>query len=176
MAKSIWATDPSHSEIVFKVKHMMFTTVSGKFTDFEVTIENEDDKFETSQISFSAKTASVDTRNLDRDNHLRSTDFFDADKFPVISFLSTGISKISENQFEISGDLTIKDVTKNVILTTAYSGLMKDPWDHIKIGVSLAGEINRKEFGLTWNSTLETGGVLVAEEIKLIAEIQLIKE
>ncbi len=176
MAKSIWSIDPSHSEIGFKVKHMMFTNVSGKFNDFQAIIENDDDQFETSVVSFSANVSSIDTNNMDRDNHLRSADFFDVDSFPKISFKSTGILKINEGQFEVSGDLTIKDVTQNVTLEVEYSGLMKDPWGNTKAGISLSGKINRKDFGLTWNTSLETGGVLVGEDIKLAAEVQLIKE
>jgi len=176
MAKSNWTIDPSHSEIGFKVKHMMFTNVSGKFNNFQAKIENEDDKFETSQISFSAQVNSIDTNNVDRDNHLRSADFFDAESYPVISFKSTGINKVNENMFEVSGDLTIKNVTKNITLEVEYSGLMKDPWGNTKAGVSLSGKINRKAFGLTWNTSLETGGVLVGEDTKLAAEVQLIRE
>ncbi len=176
MAKSNWTIDPSHSEIGFKVKHMMFTNVSGKFNNFQAKIENEDDKFETSQISFSAQVNSIDTNNADRDNHLRSADFFDAESYPVIFFKSTGINKVNEHVFEVSGDLTIKNVTKNITLEVEYSGLMKDPWGNTKAGVSLSGKINRKAFGLTWNASLESGGVLVGEDTKLIAEVQLIRE
>jgi polyisoprenoid-binding protein YceI len=176
MAKTIWAIDPTHSEIGFKVKHMMFTNVSGKFNVFHATIENEDDHFETSKISFSADVNSVDTNNEDRDNHLRSADFFDVEKFSKLSFVSTSVKKINEGAFQINGDLTIKDVTENVSLDAEYSGLMKDPWGNTKIGLSITGKINRKDFGLTWNSALETGGVLVGEEIKLSSELQFVQQ
>lgn len=176
MAKSTWSIDPTHSEIGFKVKHMMFTNVSGKFNAFVATIENEDDNFETSKINFSAETASVDTNNTDRDGHLRSAEFFEADVYPKLSFVSTNIKKKSNNDYEIHGDLTIKNVTKNIVLETEYSGLMTDPWGNTKAGLSLTGKINRKDFGLTWNAALETGGVLVGEEIKLASEIQFIKQ
>jgi polyisoprenoid-binding protein YceI len=176
MQKSNWVTDPTHSEIGFKVKHMMFTNVSGKFNTFEASIENEDNNFETSKINFSAEINSVDTNNADRDVHLKSADFFDVDSYPKLSFVSTQIKKINNGEYQISGDLTIKDVTKNIVLETEYSGLMTDPWGNTKIGLSISGKINRKDFGLTWNAALETGGVLVGEEIKLISEIQLIKQ
>ena len=176
MAKSNWAIDPTHSEIGFKVKHMMFTNVSGKFNVFESKIENDEEHFETSKISFSADVNSVDTNNQDRDNHLRSADFFDIENFQKLTFNSTSIKKLDEGEYQITGDLTIKDVTKSIVLETEYSGLMKDPWGNTKIGLSITGKINRKEFGLTWNSALETGGVLVGEEIKLAAEIQFVKE
>jgi polyisoprenoid-binding protein YceI len=176
MAKSNWAIDPTHSEIGFKVKHMMFTNVSGKFNTFTAAIENENDNFETSKITFSADVNAVDTSNADRDNHLRSADFFDAEKFAKLSFVSTSISKVNEGEYEITGDLTIKDVTKSVKLQAEYSGQMKDPWGNTKIGLSVNGKINRKEFGLTWNAALETGGVLVGEEVKLVAEMQFVKQ
>lgn len=176
MEKSTWTIDPTHSEIGFKVKHMMFTNVSGKFNQFEATIENQDEAFETSKINFSTDVNSVDTSNTDRDNHLKSADFFDADNFPKLTFTSTEIQKITDGEYKISGDLTIKDVTKNVTFETEYSGFMKDPWGNTKIGLSLNGKINRKDFGLTWNAALETGGVLVGEDIKLIAEVQFVKQ
>ena len=176
MAKSTWAIDPTHSEIGFKVKHMMFTNVSGKFNTFTATIENEDNQFETSTIHFEAEINSIDTNNADRDNHLKSADFFDAEKFPKLSFKSSAVKKISENEFEIEGELTVKDVTKTITLATEYSGLMLDPWGNTKAGLSIAGKINRKEFGLTWNAALETGGVLVGEEVKLFVEVQLLKQ
>ncbi|ATL42284.1 YceI family protein [Elizabethkingia sp. HX WHF] len=176
MAKSIWAIDLTHSEIGFKVKHMMFTNVSGKFEEIYVNLENEDDHFETSDITFSAEVNSVNTGNLDRDNHLRSADFFDAEHYPKITFKSTAVKKINEGEFQILGDLTIKNVTQSIALDAEYSGLMKDPWGNTKTGLSINGKINRKDFGLTWNASLETGGVLVGEEIKLTAEIQLIKQ
>jgi polyisoprenoid-binding protein YceI len=175
MAQTNWSIDPTHSEIGFKVKHMMITNVSGKFTAFEATITNEDDAFETSKINFTANVDSIDTNNSDRDNHLKSADFFDAEKFPTFNFTATEIKKLNGNEFEIHGDLTIKEVTKNISLKAEYSGLMKDPWGNTKAGLSIIGAINRKEFGLTWNAALETGGVLVGEEIKLVAEIQLLK-
>jgi polyisoprenoid-binding protein YceI len=176
MAKSTWAIDPTHSEIGFKVKHMMFTNVSGKFDVVDAQIENEDDAFETSDISFTAQVNSINTGNADRDNHLRSADFFDVDKFAALTFKSTAVRKVNEGMFQISGDLTIKDVTKNITLETEYSGIMKDPWGNTKIALSVNGKINRRDFGLTWNTALETGGVLVGEEIKLNAEIQFVKQ
>jgi len=176
MAKTIWTIDPTHSEIGFKVKHMMFTNVSGKFSQFEASIESEEDNFETASIQFQAQVASIDTANGDRDNHLRSADFFDVEKFPVLSFVSDSVKKIDDDSYQVSGDFTIKDVTKKITLKAEYSGLMKDPWGNTRAGFSLAGAINRKDFGLTWNAALETGGVLVGEEVKLLCEIQLLKK
>jgi polyisoprenoid-binding protein YceI len=176
MAKSTWALDPTHSEVGFKVKHMMFTNVSGKFNNYDVTVSNEDDDFSTSNIEFSADINSVDTNNADRDNHLKSADFFDAENFPKMTFKSTSIEKKSDNEFIVNGDLTIKDVTKPAALKAEYSGLMKDPWGNTKAGLSIETKINRKEFGLTWNAALETGGVLVGEDVRIIAEVQIVKQ
>ncbi len=176
MAKSNWSLDPTHSEVGFKVKHMMFTNVSGKFNSYSVEMSNEDDDFSTSEISFSADISSIDTNNTDRDNHLKSGDFFDAEKFPQMIFKSTGIEKKSDSDYVVNGNLTIKDVTKPVSLKAEYSGLMKDPWGNIKAGLSIETKINRKDFGLTWNAALETGGVLVGEDVRILAEIQIVKQ
>ena len=139
-------------------------------------MENEDNDFETSKIDFTAETTSIDTNNADRDEHLGSAEFFESDVYPKLSFVSTSIKKKSGNEYEIHGDLTLKNVTKNIVLDTEYSGLMTDPWGRTKAGLSISGKINRKDFGLTWNAALETGGVLVGEEIKLASEIQFIKQ
>lgn len=176
MAKSNWAYDPTHSEVGFKVKHMMFTNVSGKFNEVDVTIENEDDDFSTSKIAFNADISSIDTNNLERDNHLKSADFFDVETYPKMNFVSTGIKDNGDDTYKVTGDMTIKNVTKPITLDIEYSGLMKDPWGNIKAALSIEGKINRKEFGLTWNAALETGGVLVGEDVKLLSEIQLVKQ
>lgn len=176
MAKTIWALDPTHSEVGFKVKHMMFTNVSGKFNSIAVALENENDDFSTSSIEFSADINSIDTSNTERDNHLKSADFFDAEAFPKMSFKSSSVKHISDNTYKVTGDLTVKNTTKPVELNVEYSGLMKDPWGNTKTGFSIEGKINRKDFGLSWNAALETGGVLVGEEVKLLSEIQLVKQ
>ena len=176
MEKTIWALDPTHSEVGFKVKHMMFTNVSGKFNEFTVALENENNDFATSKIAFSTNVNSIDTGNVERDGHLRSADFFHTESFPNMNFNSTKIEHVKDNTYKVTGDLSIKDVIKPVELDVEYSGLMKDPWGYTKTGFSIEGKINRKDFGLTWNAALETGGVLVGEDIKLASEIQLIKQ
>ena len=175
MTNTVWNIDPTHSEIGFKVKHMMFTNVSGKFNEFTSTVINKEEGFETSEISFIAKVASIDTNNVDRDNHLRSADFFEVEEHEDISFTSTDVQKKSANDYVITGLMTIKGVTKEVVFNAEYSGLLTDPWGNTKIALSLEGKINRKEFGLGWNTALETGGVLVGEDIKLFAEVQFAK-
>jgi polyisoprenoid-binding protein YceI len=176
MAKTTWALDPTHSEVSFKVKHMMFTNVSGNFKTFNATVETEELDFSTASISFEAEIASINTNNTDRDNHLKSADFFDAEKFPKLTFVATKIVANGENNFAIHGNLTLKEVTKEVALDVNYSGMMKDPWGNAKVGFSIEGKINRKDFGLNWNAALETGGVLVGEEVKLAAEVQFVKQ
>ena len=174
MATTKWAIDPTHSEIGFKVKHMMFTNVSGTFAAYDATITTEDDNFENANFEFSANIDSISTNNTDRDNHLKSADFFDADNFPKLTFKASSFTKDGDD-YEITGDLSIKEVTKPVKLPVEFSGLMKDPWGNTKAGLNIYGKINRKDWGLNWNSALETGGVLVGEEVKLNIELQLIK-
>lgn len=175
LAATKWVLDTTHSEIKFKVRHMMITNVTGSFNELNATIEGFDDKFESSRVEFTAKTSSVDTANEQRDGHLKSADFFDAEKYPEMRFKSTRIIKKSNDEFEMIGDLTVKDVTKEVSLKVEFGGINKDPWGNMKAGFSVEGKINRKDFGLNWNAALETGGVLVSEEVKIMGEIQFAK-
>jgi polyisoprenoid-binding protein YceI len=170
-----WAIDPSHSEIQFKVKHLMITTVTGTFKEFGAEVELEGDDLTNANVSFWANTASIFTNDEKRDGHLRSGDFFDSEKFPKLSFKSTRIEG-SGNDWKVTGDLTIKDVTKPVTLNVEWSGQAKDPWGNTKAGLQLSGKIDRKEFGLTWNAALEAGGMLVSDEVRILAEVQLAKQ
>ncbi|MGH2664469.1 YceI family protein [Flavobacterium sp.] len=176
MATTKWTIDPTHSEIGFKVKHMMFTNVSGKFENYDANIVTENDDFTKASIDFSADINSIDTHNSDRDNHLKSADFFDVDNHPKMTFKASSFTKTSDDKYELAGDLSLKGVTKFVQLSTEYSGLMKDPWGNTKVGLTISGKINRKDWGLNWNSALETGGVLVGEDVNLNIELQLIKQ
>jgi len=169
-----WTIDPTHSEVGFKVKHMMFTNVKGLFNDYSADIDFNDDLKEAN-LQFEAKINSIFTNNTDRDNHLKSADFFDAEQHPTLNFKSTKIEG-NGSEYEITGDLTIKGITKPVTLNAEFSGLMTDPWGNTKVGLNLDGKINRKDFGLTYNAALETGGVLVGEDVKLNAEIQLVEQ
>jgi polyisoprenoid-binding protein YceI len=176
MSTTKWVIDPTHSEIGFKVKHMMFTNVSGKFSKFDATIEAEDNDFENAKIEFTGAIDSITTGNADRDTHLVSPDFFDAAQFPEIKFSATSFTKINEGEYELVGDLTLHGVTKSVKLAAEYGGLMKDPWGNTKMALALEGKINRKDWGLNWNSALETGGVLVSEEVRLNIELQFVQQ
>ena len=175
MSKIKWNLDPAHSEVTFKVKHMMITNVSGNFKEFTVDAATDGEDFSKPEINFTAKAASVNTNSEQRDGHLRSADFFDAEKFPEITFKASKYEKVSGNDYTLQGDLTIKDVTKTISLDVEYGGIQKDPWGNMKAGFTISGKINRKDFGLTWNAALETGGVMVSEEVKINCEIQLIK-
>lgn len=169
-----WTLDTAHSEIEFKVKHMMISTVKGSFQDFGVTVDNASDKLDNGQVVVDIKTESINTKNEQRDQHLKSGDFFDASSFPEIKFVSTGITKEDDDEYKISGDLTIKDVTKPVTFKAEFGGIVKDPWGNQKAGYTVTGKINRSEFGLTWNATLETGGVMVSDDVKFQADLQFV--
>ena len=176
MANTKWVIDPTHSEIGFKIKHLMITNVSGKFQEFEAEVQTENEDFATAQIRASIKTASLNTNNLQRDEHLRNSDFFEVEKHPDILFTSTKIEKIDNDNFLLHGNLTLKGITKPVDLKVEYSGATKDPWGNQKTGFIITGSINRNEFGLSFNAALETGGLVLAEEVKINSEIQLIKQ
>lgn len=175
--KTKWALDPSHSEISFKVKHLMITNVKGVFKDFSASVTTTGEDFTTSDIEFSLNPASVDTGAADRDNHLRSADFFDVEKYGRLSFSGKEAEK-SDNtgNYILLGDLTIKDVTKPIKLNVEFAGVAKDPWGNEKAGYTLTGKIHRKEFGLNWNAALEAGGVLVSEEVTISCDVQLVKQ
>jgi polyisoprenoid-binding protein YceI len=167
-----WNLDPTHSEIGFKVKHLMMTNVSGSFKNFEAAVENDSNDFTNASVSFSADTSSVNTGNEQRDGHLVSPDFFYSANFPKLSFKSTSIEKVAEGEFKLHGELTIKDTTKPLTLDVDHGGFVKDPWGNNKAGFSIAGKISRKDWGLVWNAPLETGGLLLNDEVKLAGEVQ----
>ena len=176
MSTTKWVLDPSHSEIVFKVKHLMVTNISGSFKSFTVSAETAGEDFTDGTATFSAETASVNTNSEQRDEHLKSADFFDVANFPTIDFKCSKLEKVSGDDYSLSGDLTMKGVTHPVKLAVEFGGVAKDPWGNTKAGFSITGKLNRKDFGLSWNAALETGGVLVSEEVKIHAEIQLVKQ
>ena len=177
MATNNWVLDPAHSEVQFKIRHLMITNITGTFNLFEARAITQDDDFSSAKLSFKANIGSINTNNEQRDAHLKSPDFFDVEKYPILSFTSTKTEDVEENgDFELIGDLTIRDVTKKVKFNVEFGGIMKDPYGQTKAGFSISGRINRKDYGLTWNATLESGGVVVGEDIKLTSEIQLIKE
>jgi polyisoprenoid-binding protein YceI len=170
-AKTVWNIDTTHSEINFKVKHMMISTVTGSFEKFDGKVEASNDDFKNGNFSFSAEIDSVNTNNKDRDNHLKSDEFFGAEKNPKLTFKSK-----SFDGNKMVGDLTIKGVTKEVELETEYNGTAVDPYGQTKAGFEFEGQINRKDFGLTWNAVTEAGSVVVSDKVKLIASLQFVKQ
>ncbi len=172
---SNWIVDPAHSEVQFKVKHLMINTVTGEFTSYRVSVESDSDSFENSSISFEADVASISTKNEMRDNHLKSADFFDADQFPTIRFVGKGLTKTGTDTYTLTGDLTIRDITKTVTLSVEYGGQMSDFYGNTKAGFELSGTIDRKEFGLAWNGVTEAGGIVVSDAVKLHLNVQLQK-
>lgn len=174
MAKTTWTIDPAHSEVQFKVKHLVITTITGAFKEFYGTVFTGDD-FENAIIRFEPSIHSISTNNEQRDTHLKSADFFEAEEYPKFFFESRSFTKKGADNYELKGNLTIKGITKPTTLTAGYGGTMTDPWGNVKAGFELKGQINRKDFGLSWNATTETGGILVGEEVKLHANIQLLK-
>ena len=171
-----WILDPAHSEITFKVKHLMIANVKGEFRKFDVEINTKGNDFRAAAVSADIDVSSIFTNSDERDTHLKSPDFFEAEKYNKIIFKGTSFKQIDEENYKLTGNLTIKDVTKEVILDVEFGGINKDPWGNEKAGFSLDGKINRKDWGLNWNAALETGGVLVGEEVKISAEVQFVKK
>ncbi len=169
-----WVLDPTHSELGFKVKHLMISNVKGNFTNFEASIDGED--FTKSNVNVSIDVAPISTNNTDRDNHLKSADFFDVEKSSQITFSGNSFSKINDENYTLLGILTIKGISKEISFDVEYGGTNKDPWGNEKVAFAIQGKINRNDFGLTWNAALETGGVLVSEEVKINAEVQFVKQ
>ncbi|MPR35149.1 YceI family protein [Salmonirosea aquatica] len=171
--KTVWTIDPTHSEIQFKVKHLVISTVTGHFRKFEGTVETQGDDFATGSIHFEAETASVDTNQPQRDEHLRSADFFDAEQYPKMTFQSTSVEKIDDETYKVIGDLTIKGTTKSIELKAEFGGSMTDFYGNYKSGFEITGKINRKEFGLTWDAVTEAGGIVVGDEVRLALNVQI---
>jgi polyisoprenoid-binding protein YceI len=176
MATTKWKIDPAHSEIQFKAKHLMITTVTGYFKKFDLYVETEDEDFtKAGTIVFTADINSIDTNNAQRDTHLKSDDFFNAEKYGQLKFVGRSFEKTGDH-YQLHGDLTIRDITKPVTVKVDYAGIVKDPYGQIKAGFSVEGSIKRKDFNLRWDAVTEAGQVVVSNEIKLHAGIQLIKQ
>ncbi|WP_257666602.1 YceI family protein [Parapedobacter tibetensis] len=172
-----WNLDPTHSEVVFKVKHLVISTVTGHFRTFDGTVKtaNETD-FTTGKISFNIDTSSIDTNQPQRDEHLKSADFFNADKYPKITFASTSVEEKGDDEFILHGDLTIGETTKPVKFNVEFGGTATDSYGNYKAGFDVSGKINRKEFGLTWNAVTEAGSVVVGDDVKIQASVQFVKQ
>ncbi|MES1040425.1 YceI family protein [Peribacillus simplex] len=176
MTNTKWTVDPTHSAIEFSVKHMMIAKVKGSFNKFEANILANPSDLTTAEIDFTVDVASIDTRNADRDNHLRSADFFDVEKNPTLTFKSTKIVKTDEDEYDVTGNVTLNGVTQEETFSITFEGQGKDPWGNEKAGFSGKGKIKRSDYGLTYNAALETGGVLIGDQITLTIEIEVAKE
>lgn len=171
IVKTKWNLDPTHSEISFKVKHMMISTVTGHFEDLNASVESENDDFINADFNFIAKIDSINTKNNDRDAHLKSDDFFNAKEYPEMIFNSTSFDGST-----LIGDLTIRDITKEISLDVDFNGIAVDPYGQTKAGFEVTGSINRKDFNLTWSAVTEAGSIVVSDAVKLIVDLQFIKE
>ena len=171
-----WIIDEVHSKIRFLARHMVISEVEGQFNKFDFKLRNEGDDLTTSDIELIIDTQSIDTRNKDRDNHLRSADFFDAENYPKIKFESNSIKKINNENYKLTGNLTIKDITKPIELDVTYGGQIKDPWGNTRAGFNVKGTLNRFDYGLKWNNLLETGGAMVGKNINIVCDIEVIKQ
>jgi polyisoprenoid-binding protein YceI len=176
MIMAVYKIDAAHSEVTFKVRHLMITNVTGSFNQFDATMESDQDDFSDAKVSFEADTNSVSTNNEQRDTHLKGEDFFAAEKFPKLHFVSTGLKKISDEKYQLTGDLTIRDITKKVDLEVEYGGSVTDPYGQFKVGFEINGKINRKEFGLTWSAVTEAGSVVVSDDVKVNLTVQMVKQ
>lgn len=176
METTKWVLDPTHSELGFKIKHLMITNVSGSFKNFQAEVETNDTDFGGAQINLTAETGSITTNNEQRDTHLRASDFFEVDKYPELKFRSTKVEKTGDDTFALYGELTLKGVTKPVKLNAEFNGVAKDPWGGERAGFVITGKINRSDWGVNFNGVLETGGVMLSEEVRINSEIQLVKQ
>ncbi len=171
-----WVIDNTHSEIHFKVKHLMVSWVTGSFKQFNAIIETNEDDISSAKVSFTADINSISTNNEQRDAHLRTGDFFDAEKFPQLIFESSKLEKIDDSNYKLHGTLTMRGVSKKIILNAEYGGITQDPWGNTRIGFSVSGKINRKDFGVSFSMVSETGGILLGEEVTINANAEFVKQ
>jgi polyisoprenoid-binding protein YceI len=175
-SQTTWTVDKTHSKVGFSVTHLVITDVEGYFKNYDAAITTKGDDLTTANIDFTINTISIFTDNNDRDNHLRSDDFFNAEKYPNMVFKGKSMKKVSENKFRLTGDFTIRDVTKQVELDVKYNGTVKDPWGNTKAGFKITGEIDRFDYNLKWNKAIEAGSLVVGKEVELVIDLQLVKK
>ncbi len=174
LVKSNWKVDTAHSKLGFAARHMVISEVEGQFREFDINVDAGED-FSDSEVEVTIKTASIDTGNIDRDNHLKSPDFFDAVNHPEMKFVSSSIEKLSDEEFKLKGDLTIRGISRSIDLDVTYGGKIKDPWGNERVGFQIEGKLNRFDYDLKWNNLIETGGAVVGKTIKLNCHVELIK-
>lgn len=173
---AIYKIDPTHSDVMFKVKHLMIATATGIFKNFDATIDVNEEDLSDAKVFFEADVDSIDTKNEQRDAHLKSDDFFNSEKFPKLTFKSTSIEREDDDEFKLKGDLTLRDITNPVTLKVVYNGKIVDPWGIERMGFEIAGKINRKEYGLKWSAVTEAGGIVVADDVKLALNVEMVKQ
>ncbi|RAV16444.1 YceI family protein [Paenibacillus contaminans] len=176
MANTKWAVDASHSSLDFSVKHMMIAKVKGTFHAFEAQIEADPSDLTSASIRFDIDLNSIDTKNSDRDAHLRSADFFEIEKYPKLTFVATSIERTGDGEYDVTGDVSLHGVTRSETFEVSFEGAGKDPWGNEKAGFSAKGSLKRSDYGLTYNAVLETGGVLIGDEVKISIEIEAAKQ
>ena len=176
MATTKWVLDPTHSDVEFKVKHLMISTVTGHFSSFSADVSTEEEDFTKSKVTFTIDAASISTNNEQRDGHIKGPDFFDVANHPQIKFVITKIENVdNDGSYNLHGELTIRSVTKNVKLEVEFGGVIKDPWGNTRAGFGVIGKINRKDFGLTWHMTTDTGGIVLGDDVRIHVALELIK-
>lgn len=175
MATTKWALDPTHSEIQFKIKHLMISNVTGSFKQFDASVETQGDDLTTARITFSAPVEAIFTNNEQRDAHLKNGDFFDAANHPTITFSSEAVEKLDDENYKVQGLLTMRGVTNKVVLNVEYGGIMQDPWGNTRSGFTLSGKINRFDYGISFGGITETGGLLLGDEVKINANVEFVK-
>jgi polyisoprenoid-binding protein YceI len=176
LGQSNWKADVAHSKVEFTVSHMVISEVTGRFTDFDVKMSQTNDDFSKSVLTATIKATSINTDNAGRDKHLRSADFFEVEKYPEIKFVSTSFEKTGTDSYKIIGDLTMHGITKSIVLDTKLNGQMNDPWGNTRAGFKAMGSVNRKDFGIQWNKTLEAGGLLVGDKVEISINVEMMKE
>lgn len=169
-----WGIDPTHTEVQFKVKHLVISTVTGFFKKFSGSVESETDDFDSATVTFSLDVNSIDTNQKDRDAHLKSPDFFAAEQYPTLDFTGT-LKKVTGTDYKLDGALTIRGTTKAVVLNAEFGGIMVDPWGNTKAGFEINGKINRKDYGLNWSAVTEAGGLVVSDDVKIHINVELAK-
>lgn len=176
IAATTWKFDKAHTTIGFDVSHMVIASVDGKFKDFEGTVVTDGNNWESASVNFTAKVNSIDTDNEDRDKHLKSADFFAAEEYPELTFKSKSMEKVGENKYKLTGDLTIRGITKEVTLDVTHNGTITDPWGNLRSGFSIEGTVDRFDYGLEWDKTLDTGGLVVGSDVDIDIEAEFIQQ
>jgi len=175
MSTTKWALDPAHSEIQFKVRHLMVSWANGTFKKFEADVKSNGDDFSSAKVRFTAEVDSIHTNNEQRDAHLKNSDFFDAANHPQIVFESEKLEKVDDDQYKLYGQLTMRGVTKKIALNVEFGGIMQDPWGNTRTGFTVTGKINRKDFGVSYGAVTETGGVLLGDDVTINANVEFVK-